>query len=237
MTYSIKIQTPDGKASWNKDFTEAEEKDYRALKGLCQSRKTVLIFPAALIPVRSDNCKNFCKDFFLPTLINQALQVKSMAGRVFAAFFAILFDLITFPIRLLTCIPTVICNKKRNTHPLHKYLSTQKNVDPKLLQCEYVKVKSKFETVSKSAFTEIPDPENPEGEKMKIYERTRHTIPTFVNFINIPVHDAFDRLKPKSQVIQVLPQKRQPADPARLEEAPEVTEEGAGANPTPPAAE
>jgi len=211
MAYSIKIQTPDGKTSWKKDFTEAEEKDYRAIKGLCQSRSTVFIFPAALIPVRSDSCKNFCKDFFLPTLINQAIKVKSMAGRVFAAFFALLFDLITFPIRLLTCIPTALCNKKKATHPLHKFLRTQKDVDPKLLQCEYVKVKSTYETASKTKFTELT---TPAGETIKVYERTRHTNPMFVNFINIPIHDEFDKLKPKSQIIiPVLPTSAAPETP------------------------
>lgn len=103
------------------------------------SAKVVGIFPALLKPVRSDCAKNFSKDFFLPTTLNQAVKVRSVAIRVFAVLVSLVLDLATFPIRLLTCIPTVIRNSSPQRHPFYAFLRMQE-VDSKLLESGHVLV-------------------------------------------------------------------------------------------------
>jgi hypothetical protein len=171
MSCSITIQSPDGIHTWKKTL---DDEELQNVGKLCQSRWVIHILPAALITVRSDNCTNFCKDFFLPTFVNQILNIKSITGKIFAAIFAILFDLATLPIRLLTCIPSILCNKKKEMHPLHQYLRQQEDIEPKLLQCEYLKV-------TQNKTTKVDE---------ILFETNRAC---FVNLINIPIHDDWDK--------------------------------------------
>lgn len=74
---------------------------------------------ATLIPLRTDNWKDFAKDFFLPTFVNHALKVDRLASRIFVSFFAIILDVFTFIPRLIASPFAVIYNyKNKSDHPL-----------------------------------------------------------------------------------------------------------------------
>lgn len=84
----------------------------------CKSRGIVGMLPAMLYPVRTNTWTNLAKDFFLPTLVNQALRVKSVALRRIAVIVAGIFDLITLPIRIVTVIPRCRSNANKELHPI-----------------------------------------------------------------------------------------------------------------------
>lgn len=123
-------------------FLNAE--DHEKVMGLLKSAETVGILGATLRPVRTNTLKNFAKDFFLPTTVNQALRVKPLAKRVFAVLAALVLDTLTFPIRLLTCIPTILTNTKPEDHPFYQYLKTDPATQH-VLHAEHVRVQWEFD--------------------------------------------------------------------------------------------
>jgi hypothetical protein len=133
----IHVSNVENGASW---LREIHRDQLQNIEQKMISAKVVGVFPALLRPVRSDSAKNFAKDFFLPTTLNYGLKIRSMAVRVFAVIGAFVFDLLTLPIRLLTCIPTVLTNSAPDKHPLYQYLKAQ-NVDRQLLKSGHVQVR------------------------------------------------------------------------------------------------
>lgn len=98
-----------------------------------KSCNTWPIMTAVLVPVRTKKMSSFAQDLFLPTLVNHAIKVEHVAKRILAAFVAILLDLVTIPIRLITAIPRMIANSANPTHPLVSYLKKEK-ADKKVWQ-------------------------------------------------------------------------------------------------------
>lgn len=118
--------------------------DYEKFMVMLKSAQTVGVLGATLRPVRTNTLKNFAKDFFLPTTVNQALRVKPLAKRVFAILGALVLDTLTFPVRLLTCIPTILTNTKPEDHPFYQYLQTDPATQ-RVLHAEHVRVKWNFD--------------------------------------------------------------------------------------------
>lgn len=137
MVYSIKVTHPDNKIFWRKQPTEEE---FHAVNNYCINCNSASVISATLKPIRTDNLKNFAKDFFLPTFFNQAIHVDNTAGKIFAILGSLVLDTITFPIRVITCIPRAISNAKREEHPLHKYLR-EEEADEAILSSDWVKLK------------------------------------------------------------------------------------------------
>lgn len=81
-----------------------------ALRTKLVSSSRVSLLPATLVPVRTNNLSNFSKDFFLPTTLNHAVNTQGTFKKVIAVAGAILLDLLTLPIRLLTSAPRALCN-------------------------------------------------------------------------------------------------------------------------------
>lgn len=77
------------------------------------------LLQATLIPVRTDNWKNFAKDLFLPTYVNHALKIDNFVLGVFASVFAAALDGFTFVPRLFSSPFRAIYNHRNpNEHPL-----------------------------------------------------------------------------------------------------------------------
>lgn len=137
MSYSITVSHVEKNIMWSCSLTQREYLEVRACSR--RARRAIGMIPAMFIPIRTHNWIGFVKDFFLPTTINHAIKVQHVTERVFAILAALFLDVITVPIRLVTCIPRVICNPKKEEHPLYKYLTAQ-CVDKQLLESDYVKV-------------------------------------------------------------------------------------------------
>lgn len=192
MSCSIKIQTFDGKSCWKTTLTQEEHRHFR---GICESRRTILVFPAALIPVRSNTLSNFCKDFFFPTTINQVVRIRNIGVRIFVALISMIFDLATLPIRCITCIPTVIYNRTRRKHPLHSYLIGKIDSNSPILQSEKLYVKQSWQTTSKRIGADQAD-DNPKPNVV-----IKHIQGGYVNLINVPFYPDFDESCDHKQIV------------------------------------
>ena len=85
-----------------------------------------------MIPVRTDNLKNFCQDFFLPTFFNHALKkTNDIALLVFWIIGCLTWDVLTLGFRVITAIPRYFINAKqpRHLHPLYRYLADNPDFD------------------------------------------------------------------------------------------------------------
>jgi hypothetical protein len=116
---------------FEKQYKEGDEWDI-VNSALQQNIPRAGFFKAAVIPIRTDSISNFCKDFFLPNVVNQSI--------VFIIH-SLVIDILTFPIRVLTAIPRYYFNLKhtREIHPLHEYL-TQQKMDSELLKVDHLYV-------------------------------------------------------------------------------------------------
>lgn len=176
MPFSIKVSNLDNKSSWEKVLTNEQ---FQTVKPYVYGFEAVAIIPvpATLKPVRTNNLKNFAKDFFLPTLVNHAIKVQHTIGRIFAILGALILDTLTFPIRLLTCIPTVIINARKEKNPLKNYL-VNAGVDPKLLKDDHVRVRLEWE--ERFHFPTFLD------------RQPKHWSEQNVNFIEVPTYPGYD---------------------------------------------
>lgn len=86
----------------------------------CRSRRSWGVILSAAIPVRT-SLKDFHKDFFLPTVVNRALKINGLS-KVIYVLLALVFDVVTFPMRVVTVIPRAIYNTERQPHPLYELL-------------------------------------------------------------------------------------------------------------------
>ncbi|MBS0620677.1 MAG: hypothetical protein JSS61_04375 [Verrucomicrobia bacterium] len=163
MPSSIQISHPSTHLTWRKDLSEQEA---REIMPLCQRAR---IYSAGLCwPIRTHNWKDFAKDFFLPTVVNQAFRTNHIAIQIFIFLGGLVQDILTFPIRVITCIPRYFMNPRKEDHPFYQYLKAQK-VDPLLLVPDYVQVELFWETDS---------------------PRMQHHSDYSLNFIEMPSYDS-----------------------------------------------
>lgn len=187
MPFCIKISNLDNNTAWEKQLTSAE---FPQVKGCVQGKSTVAIIPATFKPVRTDNLKNFSKDFFLPTTFNHAIKVQHTVGKVFAILASLVLDVLTFPIRLLTCIPRVISNSRRTENPLHNYLIAE-GVDNKLLESDHVRVRLEWEKTSQFPTSHWT---TKDGVQHSRHSQEKHWSEGNVNFIELPTYEGSDHL-------------------------------------------
>lgn len=187
MPYNIKISNLDNNTLWEKQLT-AEE--FPKVKSHIRGLKAVSILPASLMPVRTNNFHNFSKDFFLPTFVNHAIKVQHTVGKIFAVLGALILDTLTFPIRLLTCLPRTISNARKEQNPLKKYLINER-IAPKLLKSDHVKVRLEWETTSQfptSSWT------TRDGVQHSKHSQDKHWSEQNINFIEVPTYSGYDYL-------------------------------------------
>ena len=101
--------------------------DFTNISGISQKNRSV--FESLMVPVRTNNFRNFCEDFFLPTFINQALKCNNVALKIIYSIAYIICDVCTLPIRLITAIPHYLYNaprSKKESHRFYQYLINNK---------------------------------------------------------------------------------------------------------------
>jgi hypothetical protein len=148
------------------------------VKGFCQSRAVVKLFPAILYPVRTQNYKSFAEDLLAPTLTNYALKVNNIVLKIFAIIGAVLLDLITLPIRQFAIIPRFIINDTAVEHPLHLFLR-KKGIED-FLYAEKVQV-------------ELEWTEENEGDLE--FNPVHHRKKMNVNFVEVPFYKDHDLIE------------------------------------------
>jgi hypothetical protein len=185
MSYQLQVFNSDKSITWQKSLNEEE---FTKVQEYTKGENKVSLFYANLVPVRTNNFHNFSKDLFLPlTLRANARKVNDSVGSYFLLLAALVFDLLTFPIRLITAIPRVISNPKKEDNLFYKYLLTQ-NVDKKLLELDLVKVSFEWESkIEKS----IPKTRIIDGDRVQTYSnKISHHEEKDVNFIELPFEDS-----------------------------------------------
>lgn len=128
MTYSIRVQkTPEYLQASNpdllvKNFNSFEE--FNSVFSLCDNKVRISYFESLIIPMRTDNLGNLCKDFIAPGLFNEALKANSLKNKIFLSLYLGLIDLATLPLRLITVVPKYIYNTlhPKEAHPFYQYL-------------------------------------------------------------------------------------------------------------------
>ncbi len=145
----------ENEVKWVKTFNTKE--DLQQVLNLCKSPeppmkpfvKLLLKFNRinnlVLKVRRTENLKVFCKDLFLPLVVFSAgfkiRNISDVAFKIFMIIISLSFDVIGFPIRLVTLIPSIFAErletqlkeKAKKNHPLHQYLIKQKEINPKLM--------------------------------------------------------------------------------------------------------
>lgn len=80
-----------------------------------------------VIPLRTQYPKDFLKDLFLPTFLHFSLKINNMALKIIGSIFAVMLDITTFPIRLITTPFRIYYNYKYpdEKHPLIHLIEDQ----------------------------------------------------------------------------------------------------------------
>jgi len=87
----------------------------------CQTYGKSLEAPKfCLVPLRTDNFLHFSIDLFCPTI--EILQnIENVVGKIFIFIGGIIFDLLTFPIRLIA-LPVILLSSSSKPHPILQIL-------------------------------------------------------------------------------------------------------------------
>ncbi len=137
---------------------------------------------------RRGNLKVICKDLFLPLVVFAAgmkiRNISDVALIIFLILLSLPFDVLGFPIRLVTLIPSIIADrienreqkKAKRNHPLYQYLIKQKEIDNKLLE-----IGTLFVTYGWKCKPQLlPGSQVKEIMSGTIYlNQLRHTVPSF----------------------------------------------------------
>lgn len=177
----IDISNAEGTLVWGKELSGEEYEEVREYVNT--GRNSVSLISALWKPVRTNNLKNFAKDFVLPTMINRALRVENIACKIFAILAALVLDVCTLPIRCVTFIPRIIVNKKQGENGLRQYLIDE-NVDDQLLISDHVRVKLEWED------RKLISKKLEKGARIrKTFRKEKHWREINVNFIELPWHE------------------------------------------------
>ncbi len=125
-TYHLSIHKSCDSYSGMKTFSSKElqldnEQDFLQAQQLCENRKNMAGFwKQTVLPIRTDRAS----DLFFPTLMNAVIKAKNLSKNFFVVLAAIIWDLATLPIRLVTFLPRMVCNAMATPeeHPLIAYL-------------------------------------------------------------------------------------------------------------------
>jgi len=129
---------------WEKEVDENEFQEVEACV-LQHTNRSATRSKALLYPIRTNNLENFAKDFFVPLCCMECNCMDLEQDSIFLFGLhklAVFIDMLTLPIRLITCIPRLFINgTKAERTPLYAYI--EKNAGGKanhLLSKDSVKV-------------------------------------------------------------------------------------------------
>lgn len=158
---TVTIRNIDETLIYQKKFATQDE--YENFKKPCViSREFREIKYCSIITARTNNLNNFAKDFFLPTFVNTALKFHSIWLKIFESPVFLIWDIVTFPIRVITLIPRIIYNQyyAKEKHPLYLYLIKEGVVPNQLINDQvYINVNFATKKSAKPAninFIEMP---------------------------------------------------------------------------------
>lgn len=124
---NIQIQDAQNQTLFEKDVNSSDEvKEFVNKYG--KSKEGWGLFHSTVMPLRTDNFKDFAIDLFLPTFVHFAQKINNFAQKLFASVCAIAFDLLTFPVRLLTAPFRIHYNYKHpeEEHPMMQLIPATK---------------------------------------------------------------------------------------------------------------
>src|SRR4051812_28398031 len=106
MTFAIRIKDSPTNNAWLFERTFATQDEFLAVANLCNNRQRAGFFTSLVVPVRTDNLKNFCQDFFLPTFFDHAMKNTHDIGLlIISSIGCLASDVATLVIRFITAIP------------------------------------------------------------------------------------------------------------------------------------
>jgi hypothetical protein len=130
-----------------------DEAEYRDVKEMCTSGRAVDLPYILLFPVRTNSLSNFAEDFFFPMLYHGSSKVDSCVQRYIENIITFLIDLVTLPIRIVTCIPRALYNAQQKEHRFLTYLK-KNSVPEQLVSTDHVSVELKGDFGKNSQFKE-----------------------------------------------------------------------------------
>lgn len=113
------------------DFDDLNDLDFK-LHNEKMGKVRGVVF-GVLCPIRTNTVKNFIVDVFLPTTINYTIKINKSVKRVFAVLGSIILDTMTLPVRLLTCIPRMIFNPKKEDNKIFQAFK-QRGINKEILE-------------------------------------------------------------------------------------------------------
>lgn len=125
MVYRLQVYDSSHGTTWR---TRLKTKEFPFVRAMCQDRTNMAGYiKAAIMPIRTHDIKSLAKDLFLPSLVNAALKVRNVVDKIFIIIFATIYDLLTFPLRIVTLIPRCIYNscKASKKHILSEFLASK----------------------------------------------------------------------------------------------------------------
>lgn len=125
MIWTIRVTDQQNLTLFENVYFDAEYEE--VVDFLEDNKRRIGFFESLVIPIRTDNLKNFCQDFCLPTFTHYALRVNNLGIRIIASMVCLFLDLATLFLRAITLIPRYCYNwaHQKEAHPLYQYLLEQ----------------------------------------------------------------------------------------------------------------
>lgn len=133
------LQVKTDTVSWQKAL---DDEEFSKVKEYAKtSHKSLNTIDPLMYPVRTTNgLKNFLGDLFLPATTNLSLKIQSIFLKSVVSCATAICDIVTMPIRLITLLPRMYANARREEVPFRAFLRDQA-CDPRLINAESVRVK------------------------------------------------------------------------------------------------
>lgn len=156
MSYAIRIREKTGEGPWLFEQHFASREAYEGVAEKCINKK--VFWESVFIPARTAPCNSLCRNLFIPAtyfvtvVLKDAISeqtrtgiISELAFRLLFALGALIVDLVTLPIRLVTLIPRLMMgDAKREDHPLHRYLA-EEGADRRILNADQVALRLEWE--------------------------------------------------------------------------------------------
>lgn len=137
MSYSMEISGLQGSGKWT---GIVGKEDWDQIKDLSRRQNLVSPFAALWYPVRTHTVKAFSEDLFFPTCFHVAMKANNIALQIAETLLFGFVDLCTFPIRVVTCLPSAVYNSFSAEHPLREHLRVM-GVEEVFLNTDVVQIR------------------------------------------------------------------------------------------------